>query len=276
MSKVDRTLIIAASNGDMATVTKLLGYTSYRRDINQHGGWDASGLNWCGTALQEAAYRGQALAVEALLGAGANASMKDTYGDTALVAAATNGRTRTVLAFLRARPGEALALADRETALGGAGRNGHAAVARFLCESLGRPFGPEQLAEIKQNALTYNSRSVGYFSKGEELNPDHRPLGGEQGTILVGVPVALISCCALPQGRGWVRRRIPLADSPTHGRAGTTNAVSLRAPGHRRRVRPRRAGPAGGEVRPASGRAPVLVLLLAQPGQPALHRHGLD
>eukprot|EP01047_Picozoa_sp_COSAG01_P051596 COSAG01_NODE_5343_length_4322_cov_122.044281_1_plen_698_part_00 len=250
----------AAYKGDLATVNLLLATALGRAAIDVK---DYYGR----TALMRAADRGHTPVVEALLGAGADATMKVGLWCTALVMAAENGRTPTVLALLRARPGEALARADREKALRAAGPFGHAAVAYFLSQSLGRPFGPEQLAEIQQNVLTYDDDST--FT-------ENIPLGGEQGTILVAVLVALISCCALPQGRGWVRRRIPLADSPTHGRAGTTNAVSLRGPGHRGRVRPRRAGPAGGEVRPASGRAPVLVLLLAQPGQPALHLHGLD
>eukprot|EP01047_Picozoa_sp_COSAG01_P067882 COSAG01_NODE_9681_length_2373_cov_74.233377_1_plen_235_part_10 len=223
-----KALRYAATEGILARVTSLLASwpPGHRRAIVDVP--DASGY----TPLVWAAGKGHTPVVEALLGAGADATVETRRGQTALQNAARTGRTPTVLALLRARPGEALARADREVALENARNHGHAAAAYFLCQSLGRPFGPEQLAEIRQIVLT-----IGVA-----------PLGGEQGTILVGVQVALVSCCALPQGRGWVRRRIPLADSPTHGRAGTTNAVSLRAPGHRGRVRPRRAGPAGGGV----------------------------
>eukprot|EP01047_Picozoa_sp_COSAG01_P035922 COSAG01_NODE_2781_length_7087_cov_36.916428_9_plen_187_part_01 len=181
-------LVDAAYAGDLATVNSLLATAAGRATIDEPDG--RAGY----TALIWAALLGHTPVVEALLGAGADATVEDDDGNTALRYAAGNGRTPTVLALLRAQPGEALARADRERALELAGRFGHAAAAHFLCQSLGRPFGPEQLTEVKQNVLTYGPI-------------DPRPLGGEQGTILVAVLVALISCCALPQGRGWVRRR---------------------------------------------------------------------
>eukprot|EP01047_Picozoa_sp_COSAG01_P022008 COSAG01_NODE_1294_length_10874_cov_23.128062_6_plen_136_part_00 len=126
----------AAAEGDLATVTSLLATAAGRAaiDVPDEDGW---------TALIWAAVNGHTPVVEALLGAGADATVEDKYGNTALRWAARNGRTPTVLALLRARPGEALARADREKALKDAGLKGHAAAAHFLCQSLGRPFGPE-------------------------------------------------------------------------------------------------------------------------------------